>query len=81
MTTEVSELHKSKRQLIELVEQKDLEISEKNATFKSYLDKIVSCRPSFPFTIMLVGFFICLKLNDYFYVVSFFVCHSQGQLI
>jgi hypothetical protein len=39
---EVSELHKSKRQLIELVEQKDLEISEKNATIKSYLDKIVS---------------------------------------
>jgi hypothetical protein len=38
----VSELHKSKRQLIELVEQKDLEISEKNATMKSYLDKIVS---------------------------------------
>jgi hypothetical protein len=35
-------LHKSKRQLIELVEQKDLEISEKNATMKSYLDKIVS---------------------------------------
>ncbi|XP_062158169.1 nuclear-pore anchor isoform X2 [Alnus glutinosa] len=41
LTMEVSELHKSKRQLIELVEQKDLEISEKNATMKSYLDKIV----------------------------------------
>ncbi|PON79571.1 Nucleoprotein TPR/MLP [Trema orientale] len=41
-TTEVSELHKSKRQLIELLEQKDLEISEKNATIKSYLDKIVN---------------------------------------
>jgi nucleoprotein TPR len=40
---EVSELHKSKRQLIELVEQKGLEISEKNATFNGYLDKIVSC--------------------------------------
>ncbi|BFG28578.1 hypothetical protein CerSpe_148520 [Prunus speciosa] len=39
--TEVSELHKSKRQLIELVEQKDLEISEKNATIKSYMDRIV----------------------------------------
>ena len=35
-------MHKSKRQLIELVEQKDLEISEKNATFNGYLDKIVS---------------------------------------
>uniref|UniRef100_A0A2N9IPR7 Uncharacterized protein n=1 Tax=Fagus sylvatica TaxID=28930 RepID=A0A2N9IPR7_FAGSY len=42
LTMEVSELHKSKRQLIELVEQKDLEISEKNATLKSYLDKIVN---------------------------------------
>ncbi|XP_059455352.1 nuclear-pore anchor isoform X2 [Corylus avellana] len=42
LTMEVSELHKSKRQLIELVEQKDLEISEKNATIKSYLDKIVN---------------------------------------
>ena len=42
MRTEVGELHKSKRQLIELNEQKDLEISEKNATIKSYLDKIVS---------------------------------------
>ncbi|XP_068499326.1 nuclear-pore anchor isoform X2 [Phaseolus vulgaris] len=38
---EVGELHKSKRQLIELNEQKDLELSEKNATMKSYLDKIV----------------------------------------
>ncbi|KAL5568783.1 hypothetical protein UlMin_025358 [Ulmus minor] len=42
LTTEVAELHKSKRQLIELVGQKDLEISEKNATTKSYLDKIVN---------------------------------------
>lgn len=38
---EVSELHKSKRQLIELVDQKDLEISEKNSTINSYLDRIV----------------------------------------
>ncbi|KAE9584981.1 putative nucleoprotein TPR/MLP1 [Lupinus albus] len=41
LRTEVGELHKSKRQLIELNEQKDLEISEKNTTIKSYLDKIV----------------------------------------
>ncbi|XP_027342867.1 nuclear-pore anchor isoform X2 [Abrus precatorius] len=41
LRTEVGELHKSKRQLIELNEQKDLELSEKNATIKSYLDKIV----------------------------------------
>ena len=42
LSTEVSELHKSRRQLMELVEQKDLQISEKNATVKAYLDKIVS---------------------------------------
>lgn len=42
LSTEVSELHKSKRQLMELLEQKDLEISEKNSTIKGYLDKIVS---------------------------------------
>lgn len=42
LTTEMSELHKSKRQLMELLEQKDAEISEKNSTIKSYLDKIVS---------------------------------------
>ncbi|GKV46204.1 hypothetical protein SLEP1_g53206 [Rubroshorea leprosula] len=42
LKTEASELHKSKRQLLEMVEQKDSEISEKNATIKSYLDKIVN---------------------------------------
>lgn len=45
LSTEVSELHKSKRQLMELLENKDLEISEKNATIKSYLDKIVCTVP------------------------------------
>ncbi|KAL1563061.1 nuclear-pore anchor-like [Salvia divinorum] len=39
---ETSELHRSKRQLMELVEQRDLEINEKTATIKSYLDKIVN---------------------------------------
>lgn len=42
LNTEASEFHKSKRQLLELLEQKDIEISEKNITMKSYLDKIVS---------------------------------------
>jgi nucleoprotein TPR len=42
LSVEASELHKSKRQLIELLEQKDLEISEKNSTSKGYLDKIVN---------------------------------------
>ncbi|KAK1578573.1 hypothetical protein Q3G72_031364 [Acer saccharum] len=42
ISTEVSELHKSKRQLMGLVEEKDLQISEKNATIKTYLDKIVN---------------------------------------
>lgn len=42
LSTEASELHKSKRQLIELLEQKELEISEKSSIIKSYLDKIVN---------------------------------------
>ncbi|CAN8233681.1 unnamed protein product [Cochlearia groenlandica] len=41
VTMEISEVHKSKRQLMDLLEQKDSEISEKNNTIKSYLDKIV----------------------------------------
>ncbi|XP_061349283.1 nuclear-pore anchor-like, partial [Gastrolobium bilobum] len=41
LRTEVGELHKSKRQLLELNEQKDLELSEKNANIKSYLAKIL----------------------------------------
>ncbi|KAG9439272.1 hypothetical protein H6P81_019437 [Aristolochia fimbriata] len=39
LSIEVSEMHKSKRQLLELLEQKDLEIGEKNSLIKSYLDK------------------------------------------
>ncbi|KAL1205642.1 Nuclear-pore anchor [Cardamine amara subsp. amara] len=46
LSTEMSELHKSKRQLMELLEQKDAEISEKNSTIKSYLDKIVKLTDS-----------------------------------
>ncbi|XWS16718.1 hypothetical protein CRYUN_Cryun33cG0001800 [Craigia yunnanensis] len=42
LTTEVSELHKSKRQLLEMIEQKDLEIADKNDAIKIYLDKIVN---------------------------------------
>ncbi|XWS27642.1 hypothetical protein CRYUN_Cryun26dG0135800 [Craigia yunnanensis] len=42
LTTEVSELHKSKRQLLEMIEQKDLEIADKSAAIKTYLDKIVN---------------------------------------
>ncbi|MQL71916.1 hypothetical protein Taro_004258, partial [Colocasia esculenta] len=41
LTVEATELHKSKRQLLELVEQKDAEIGEKNATIQSYLEKII----------------------------------------
>ncbi|KAL4271644.1 hypothetical protein GQ457_13G000510 [Hibiscus cannabinus] len=42
LRTEASELHKSKRQLLEMIEQKDSEISDKNTTIKAYLDKIVN---------------------------------------
>ncbi|EOY14280.1 Nucleoprotein TPR, putative isoform 1 [Theobroma cacao] len=42
LTIEVSELHKSRRQLLEMIEQKDSEIADKNAVIKTYLDKIVN---------------------------------------
>jgi len=70
---EVGELHKSKRQLIELNEQKDLELSEKNATMKSYLDKIVSFsafwflvlvfKSSSPFAVAMLRFWSACHLN------------------
>ncbi|KAK1257262.1 Nuclear-pore anchor [Acorus gramineus] len=41
LSVEVSELHKSKRQLLELVELKDAEIGDKNGLIKDYVDKIV----------------------------------------
>lgn len=41
LTAEVSNLHQSKRQLMELVERKDLMLSENSASIKTYLDKIV----------------------------------------
>ncbi|CAN0901754.1 Nuclear-pore anchor [Linum grandiflorum] len=46
LTTELSELRKIKRQLMELVEQKDTEISDKKVTINSYLDKIVNLTDS-----------------------------------
>ncbi|OMO68924.1 Tetratricopeptide, MLP1/MLP2-like protein, partial [Corchorus capsularis] len=42
LKTEVSELRKSKRQLLDMIEQKDLEIADKNAAIKTYLDKIIN---------------------------------------
>ncbi|KAJ6817739.1 nuclear-pore anchor [Iris pallida] len=39
---ESAELQKSKRHLLELIENKDAEIRERNATIQSYLDKIVN---------------------------------------
>ena len=68
MTTEMSELHKSKRQLMELLEQKDSEISEKNANIKSYLEKIVSEAASITLLLIKEGL-ICyyvyqVKLTD-----------------
>ncbi|KAJ3700618.1 hypothetical protein LUZ61_004323 [Rhynchospora tenuis] len=41
LTVELAELQRSKRQSLELLEQKDTEIREKNTTIQSYLDKIV----------------------------------------
>lgn len=42
LIVELNELQKCKRQSLELLEQKDAEIREKNSTIQSYLDKIVS---------------------------------------
>lgn len=39
---EVSEIYRSKRQLLDLMEKKDEEIGEKNSTIQSNFDKIVS---------------------------------------
>ena len=73
MSIEDSELHKSKRQLLELLEHKDLEISEKNATIKSYLDKIVS----FNFFHLLFFFFL-FKSGDWIYL---FFINTLGDFL
>jgi nucleoprotein TPR len=39
---QLAEIQKSKRQSLEILEQKDAEIKEKNITIQNYLDKIVS---------------------------------------
>nr|XP_043614030.1 nuclear-pore anchor [Erigeron canadensis] len=42
LSLEASDLRKSKSQLLQLIEHKNLEINEKNSSIKGYLDKIVS---------------------------------------
>jgi hypothetical protein len=42
LKVEISELHKSKCQSLELIEQRDAEIKEKDGIIQSYYDKIVS---------------------------------------
>ncbi|KAF6136667.1 hypothetical protein GIB67_016123 [Kingdonia uniflora] len=42
LSIRVSELQKSKRQVLDLLEKKDSEISEKDSTIKSFMDKIVN---------------------------------------
>ena len=39
---ELNEMRKARRELLELVEQKNTELNEKNTYIKMYLDKIVS---------------------------------------
>ncbi|XP_074586874.1 nuclear-pore anchor-like isoform X2 [Curcuma longa] len=46
LSLEAQELGKSKRHLLDLLEQKDAEIREKNATVQSYLDKIINMTDS-----------------------------------
>ncbi|XP_051192619.1 nuclear-pore anchor isoform X1 [Lolium perenne] len=42
LKVEISELHKSKCQSLELIEQRDIEIREKDGVIKSYYDKILN---------------------------------------
>lgn len=42
LKVEISELHKSKCQSLELIEQRDAEIREKDGVIQSYHDKMVS---------------------------------------
>ncbi|XP_031477595.1 nuclear-pore anchor isoform X2 [Nymphaea colorata] len=42
LSLQVSEMHKSKRQLLEMIDQKDIEINDRAALAKSYLDKIIN---------------------------------------
>jgi hypothetical protein len=49
----VAELTKAKRELLEVVEQKNLELDEKNASIKNYLNKVVRHR-----TLILVEIFL-----------------------
>ncbi|OMO78486.1 putative Nucleoprotein TPR, partial [Corchorus capsularis] len=42
LTMELLEVRKSKKQFLDIIEQKDSEISDKNTAIKTYLDKIVS---------------------------------------
>ncbi|KAL5972515.1 hypothetical protein ACLOJK_039319 [Asimina triloba] len=44
LSVEASEIQKSKRQLLEMLEHKDSEIAEKDSTIQSYLDKIALSR-------------------------------------
>ncbi|XP_042438080.1 nuclear-pore anchor-like [Zingiber officinale] len=46
LSLEAQELGKSKQHLLDLLEQKDAEIREKNATWQSYLDKIINMTDS-----------------------------------
>ncbi|KAG6479091.1 hypothetical protein ZIOFF_062550 [Zingiber officinale] len=46
LSLEAQELGKSKQHLLDLLEQKDAEIREKNATVQSYLDKIINMTDS-----------------------------------
>jgi hypothetical protein len=58
LTVELAEIQKSKRQYLELLEQKDAEIKEKNFTIQNYLDKIVSL------TVLLYSYFLFFTIGN-----------------
>lgn len=65
LTEEVSELRESNRQLLDLVEQKDLEISEKNVTVNN-LNRIVCCYSLSKCLVFIILFGYLLKLSVLF---------------
>jgi hypothetical protein len=58
----VAELTKAKRELLEVVDQKNPELDEKNASIKNYLNKVVCRRTLILVEIFLMGFFCSLML-------------------
>lgn len=65
---------------MELVEQRDLEINEKNATIKSYLDKIVR-HLTVHYILLLIDYLVLVSLSGAYcrYCISFLKLYFVGK--